>query len=76
MLVLGRKVGERILIGEHIEVVVVEVKGETVRLGIDAPDGVLIYRQELYEAIERENQEARNLPSALNLKKMAHASKL
>lgn len=55
MLVLARKVGEKVRIGENIELVVVEVKGDTVRLGISAPRGVAIHRQEIYEAIQAEN---------------------
>lgn len=68
MLVLARKVGEKLRIGDHIEVVVVEVKGDTVRLGIKAPRGVAIYRQELYEAIQRENLAASQLPASFSLK--------
>jgi len=62
MLVLARKVGERLRIGDSIEIVVVEVKGDTVRLGLTAPRGVAIYRQEIYEAIQRENQAASQTP--------------
>jgi len=66
MLVLARKVGERLRIGDNIEVVVVEIKGETVRLGLTAPRGVAIYRQEIYEAIQRENQAASTVPLDLD----------
>jgi len=69
MLVLARKVGERIRIGDNIEVVVVEVKGDTVRLGINAPRGVAIYRQEIYDAIQRENVAASQLPHDLSMAK-------
>jgi carbon storage regulator len=62
MLVLSRRVGERVRIGDDIELVVVEVKGDVVRLGIEAPRGVAIYRQELYEAISRENLAAGQTP--------------
>ena len=58
MLVLSRKVGEKLRIGDEIEVVVVEVKGDTVRLGLKAPKGVTIYREEIYQAIQAENRAA------------------
>jgi len=58
MLVLARKVGEKLRIGDDIELTVVEVRGETVRLGLSAPRGVAIYRQEVYEAIQAENKAA------------------
>jgi carbon storage regulator len=55
MLVLTRKSGEAIQIGDNITITVVEIKGNQVRLGIDAPSDVLIYRKELYERIREEN---------------------
>lgn len=58
MLVLTRKVGEGIIIGDDIRVTVVEIKGGGIRLGIEAPAEKKIYRQELYERIGRENKEA------------------
>ena len=54
MLVLSRKIGERIVIGDGIAVVVIEIRGDKVRLGIDAPAAVPVHRQEVYEAIKRE----------------------
>lgn len=62
MLVLSRRVGEKVRIGDDIELVIVEVKGDTVRVGIEAPRGVAIYRQEIYDAISRENVEAGKAP--------------
>jgi len=47
MLVLSRKVGQRVKIGDNVWVKVIRVNGETVRLGIEAPDGVIILREEL-----------------------------
>ncbi|MBS3939180.1 MAG: carbon storage regulator CsrA [Peptococcaceae bacterium] len=67
MLVLARKVGERLHIGNDIEVVVVEIKGDVVRLGIAAPRGVAIFRHEIYAAIQGENLAASALPNDLNL---------
>ena len=55
MLVLTRKSGEAIQIGDNITITIVEIKGNQVRLGIDAPSDVLIYRKELYERIREEN---------------------
>jgi carbon storage regulator len=55
MLVLTRRAGERITIGDDIEIVVVSVRGDQVRLGIAAPKGVAIYRAELIEQVAQEN---------------------
>lgn len=58
MLVLTRKAGEGIVIGDDITIKVVEVKGGGVRIGIDAPKECKIYRQEVYDRISQENREA------------------
>ncbi len=58
MLVLTRKKGESIMIGDDIELVVVEIKGDQVRLGVKAPKDVEIYRNEVFEAISEANKEA------------------
>jgi carbon storage regulator len=58
MLVLSRKKGESIMIGNDIELTVLSVEGETVRLGIAAPRAVSIYRREIYDQIQKENREA------------------
>lgn len=58
MLVLTRKPGEKIFFGENIVLTVVEVKGDSVRLAIDAPKELKIYRGEIYEAIVAENRAA------------------
>jgi len=58
MLVLSRKPDERIMIGDDIEVVVVEVKGDQVKLGVCAPRSVSVHRKEIYEAIQAANVEA------------------
>ena len=58
MLVLTRKKGESIMIGDNIEIVVLEQSGETVRIGIRAPKEVSVYRREVYEAIQASNKEA------------------
>ncbi len=58
MLVLSRKKNESIIINDHITVTVVEIRGDKVRLGIDAPKDVTVHRREVYEAIR--NQELRS----------------
>lgn len=58
MLVLSRKVGESIIIGNEVMVTVVEFRGDQVRLGVDAPRSVQVYREELYAEVSRQNREA------------------
>jgi carbon storage regulator len=58
MLILTRKLGERITIGDDISVTLLEIKGSQVRLGIEAPRGIGIYRQEVYERIRQQNLSA------------------
>jgi len=54
MLVLTREIGKSIKIGDDVVVTVIEIRGDKVRLGIDAPRDVTVHRQEIYEAIHRE----------------------
>ena len=61
MLVLTRKLNESIMIGDAVEVTVVEVKGEQVKLGIRAPKDVKVHRKEIYITIQRENIDASKL---------------
>lgn len=56
MLVLSRERDESIVIGEDIVVTIVDIRGDKVRLGIKAPGEVTVHRQEVYEAIQRENR--------------------
>ena len=58
MLILSRKTHESIMIGDQIEVSVVDIKGDQVKLGIDAPRTVKVFRQEVYRAIQLENRAA------------------
>ena len=58
MLVLSRQRDQTIMIGDDIEITVVDIRGDKVRLGITAPKSVPVHRKEVYEAIRRENQAA------------------
>ncbi len=58
MLILTRKVGEKITIGDDIEITVVEIKGKQVRLGINAPSELPVHREEVYRRILEENLKA------------------
>ena len=58
MLVLTRKLGESIAIDDNIKIVVVQIKGKQVRLGIKAPKETKIHREEVYKAIQDQNTEA------------------
>lgn len=60
MLILTRRVGERLMIGEDISVTVLGVKGNQVRIGVDAPSSVIVHREEIYQRIrsERQNSDA------------------
>jgi len=55
MLVLSRQRDESIMIGDNVVVTVVDIRGDKVRLGIEAPSEIPVHRQEVYEAIQREN---------------------
>ena len=58
MLVLTRKPGEGIIIGDDIHITIVELKGGGVRIGIDAPRDMKVHRQEVFDRIKQENREA------------------
>jgi carbon storage regulator len=64
MLVLSRHRDESIIIGDNIVVTIVDVRGDKVRLGIEAPTEIPVHRQEIYEAIKRENQRSAQLNTA------------
>lgn len=66
MLVLTRKLGESIAIDDHIKVVVVQIKGKQVRLGIEAPKETKIHREEVYEAIKEQNRAAVKVPAEIS----------
>lgn len=79
MLVLSRKIGETIIIGDNIEISVVDIQGDTIRIGIDAPKAVKIFRKEVYEEIQAENRRAMenldNMKSGLQKLKDYNAKK-
>jgi carbon storage regulator len=64
MLVLSRQRDESIVIGDNVVVTIVDIRGDKVRLGIQAPGEVPVHRQEVYEAIQRENRKAEQLQSS------------
>ena len=61
MLVLSRQRDETIMIGDEIELTVVDIRGDKVRIGIKAPPRIAVHRKEVYDAIKRENEEAAQL---------------
>lgn len=63
MLVLSRKKDEKIVIGDSITLMVIEIRGDKVRLGIDAPRDVSVHREEIYEAIKREATDSSEKPT-------------
>ncbi|MGE3315952.1 MAG: carbon storage regulator CsrA [Planctomycetaceae bacterium] len=68
MLVLSRKKDEKIIIGDKITIMVIEIRGDKVRLGIEAPKEVTVHRQEVYEAIKREHDQEKGI-SAIDAEK-------
>ena len=68
MLTLTRKAGQKIRIGDDIEIVVREIRGRQVRLGISAPDGLNVYREELYQQILAEGEDPSAAKPAKNPK--------
>ncbi len=58
MLVLSRKKGQSIMLGDNIELTIIEIQGDQVRIGINAPKSVQVYRKELFLEIQEENKKA------------------
>jgi len=65
MLVLSRKINESIIIGENIEIKVLSIDGDQVKLGIVAPKNVKVHRREVYESIQEQNKAALNIDANL-----------
>ena len=61
MLVLSRQRDESIIIGDNVVITIVDIRGDKVRLGIEAPDEIPVHRQEVYDAIRRENRQANQM---------------
>ena len=61
MLVLSRQRDETIMIGDDVEITIVDIRGDKVRLGITAPSHIPVHRKEVYDAIQRENRAAANI---------------
>ena len=70
MLALSRKANESIIIGNDIEITILEVKGEQVKIGISAPKSVPVYREEVYRQIKESNKEAATDAVTENLKNL------
>jgi len=68
MLVLSRKKGQSIVIGDNIEITVVEIQGDMVRIGINAPREITVHRQEVFQQIKAENQQALQQSQSLEIK--------
>ncbi len=62
MLVLSRKKEESIVIGDSVIITIIDIKNDNIRIGIDAPRDVAIYRKEIYDQIQKQNKEAAKAP--------------
>ena len=58
MLILSRKINEKIMIGDEISISIIEIRGDQVRIGVDAPKTVKVFRREVFDAIMAENKAA------------------
>ena len=65
MLVLSRQRDESIMIGDDVEIIIVDVRGDKVRLGITAPKSIPVHRREIYDAIQREKTEKKELENQI-----------
>ncbi|MEL3908500.1 MAG: carbon storage regulator CsrA [Treponemataceae bacterium] len=61
MLILSRKTNQKIIIGENIEITIIDVKGDQVKVGIEAPRELKVFRREVYEEIQKENLAAQQI---------------
>ncbi|WP_213647013.1 carbon storage regulator CsrA [Paenibacillus lautus] len=58
MLILSRNKGQKIMIGDNVVLSILEINGDQVRIGVEAPSNITIYREEIFEAIQQQNKEA------------------
>ncbi len=70
MLILSRKTDEKIKIGDEITITIIEVRGDQVKVGVEAPKDVKVFRQEVFNAIKNENKSAAEIPSAENINRL------
>lgn len=64
MLILTRRVGESLMVGDDVQFVILAVKGHQVRVGINAPKNIAVHREEIYDRIRREKKAAEEEPAA------------
>ncbi|MDQ0872147.1 carbon storage regulator [Paenibacillus sp. V4I3] len=77
MLILTRKIGQSILIGENVEVFITSIEGDQVKIGIKAPNETRIFRKEVFEAIQQSNKQAiTKLPNIENMRKMMNLEEI
>lgn len=67
MLILSRKTDEKIKIGDNITITIIEVRGDQVKVGVEAPKEVKVFRQEVFNAIKNENKTASEIPNMENI---------
>lgn len=70
MLILSRKIDQKICIGNDIVLTIIDVKGDQVKIGVEAPGSVKVYRQEVFQAIQSENKAAASQPSVEQLSRI------
>ena len=75
MLILSRKTNEKIMIGDEISISVIEIRGDQVRIGVNAPKSVKVFRQEVFDAIKAENKAAAQSALALPELDLSQTSK-
>jgi len=75
MLILSRKINEKIMIGEDISVSIIEIRGDQVKLGVEAPRTVKVFRQEVFDAIRAENKAAAESMTVLPALQLLNNSK-
>lgn len=76
MLVLTRKTGQKIIIANEIEITILETKGDSVKIGIEAPKQIPIYREEIFEEIRRSNRQATEQAQTAKLNEAIEAANL
>ncbi len=76
MLVLTRKTGQKIIIANEIEITILETKGDSVKIGIEAPKQITIYREEIFEEIKKSNRQATEQAQSARLNEAIEAVNL